>query len=703
MKLLVTLVRRVQLLSLGLIFGFCAAGVSASDVVHHSLQVVIVPADGSLNVTDDITMSAPSRRFEFTLNKLLQPTLADRAGQLVELGSVAYSPTLRKYRVLFAEERASFSVHYAGIWAGSSEFESGHVSELGVFLHRGSGWFPDVPASLLTFSMHVSQPSGWNVISQGRRLQPDDGRDGTIEWFETQPQNELYLVGGPLTRFQAEGEIADAEVYLHSSDDAPLAATYLDATARYLALYTGLIGPYPYQKFALVENFWETGFGMPSFTLLGPTVLRLPFIVYTSYPHEIVHNWWGNGVFVDYQSGNWSEGLTAYLSDHLLRELRGEDASYRRDALQKYRNYVDVAEDFALTDFISRHGDVSEAVGYNKTTMLFHMLRQRLGDKQFVNGLRELYRAHRFTRTSFTDVAAAFERVSGQPLTAFFDQWTRRIGAPQITLGNVHVTAEPGGSYSLQGELSQEQPGEPFSLAIPIYIQNATGVERFVVEMNRKKLTFSRVFGSQPLRLMVDPEFDVLRRLDQSETPASLGELFGGAPAAAVVPADLDDEQALAYHDLARMLGAESVYRDDQVGEIPGNRPLWLLGWDNQHDGLLASLVGRAERPADSVDLGGEVWRRDQHCVVSVGRQLTRTVAWVGCDRPTAFESLARKLRHYGKYSYLGFESETLQNRLKGRWPVVDSSLHRPLVESLALPAPDLPQRPQLTDVAPLP
>ena len=34
-------------------------------------------------------------------------------------------------------------------------------------------------------------------------------------------------------------------------------------------MYRGLIGPYPYQKFALVENFWETGYGMPSFTLLG--------------------------------------------------------------------------------------------------------------------------------------------------------------------------------------------------------------------------------------------------------------------------------------------------------------------------------------------------------------------------------------------------------------------------------------------------
>ena len=79
---------------------------------------------------------------------------------------------------------------------------------------------------------------------------------------------------------------------------------------------------------------------MPSFTLLGSQVLRLPFIPYTSLPHEILHNWWGNGVWIDYDGGNWSEGLTAYLSDHLMKELRGEASDYRRKALQRYGDFA---------------------------------------------------------------------------------------------------------------------------------------------------------------------------------------------------------------------------------------------------------------------------------------------------------------------------------------------------------------------------
>ena len=119
-----------------------------------------------------------------------------------------------------------------------------------------------------------------------------------------------------------------------------LAALYLDLMGGYIDHYSRLIGNYPYAKFAVVENRWQTGFGMPSFTLLGSRVLRLPFIPYTSLPHEILHNWWGNGVWIDYENGNWSEGLTAYLADHWMKERRGKGSQYRLKALQRYSNFA---------------------------------------------------------------------------------------------------------------------------------------------------------------------------------------------------------------------------------------------------------------------------------------------------------------------------------------------------------------------------
>ena len=165
------------------------------------------------------------------------------------------------------------------------------------------------------------------------------------------------------------GHVAAAGSALAALDGAHAPREHVDRDdAPRLALgYRGLVGPYPYGKFALVENFWETGYGMPSFTLLGPQVIRFPFILHSSYPHEILHNWWGNSVFVDYESGNWCEGLTAYMADHLIQEQRGRGEEYRRDTLQKYRSYVRDGRDFPLTEFRSRHSAAASRIVSSET------------------------------------------------------------------------------------------------------------------------------------------------------------------------------------------------------------------------------------------------------------------------------------------------------------------------------------------------
>lgn len=254
-----------------------------------------------------------------------------------------------------------------------------------------------------------------------------------IGWRETAPQDELYLIAAPFQLYRQPTPHAEAQAFLRNPDD-NLAARYLDATATYLERYSQLIGPYPYAEFALVENFWATGYGMPSFTLLGPRVIRLPFILHSSYPHEILHNWWGNGVYVDYAQGNWSEGLTAYLSDHLNQELAGKGADYRRDQLKAYADYVRDNEDQPLTRFRGRHGAASQAIGYGKALMLFHMLRTELGDPVLVNGLRRFYRDNRFTEAGWAELEAAFEAESKQDLNRFFRAWTARPGAPSLAL-----------------------------------------------------------------------------------------------------------------------------------------------------------------------------------------------------------------------------------------------------------------------------
>jgi aminopeptidase N len=347
---------------------------------------------------------------------------------------------LKRYRAAGAP--ASVKLSYEGVFdfgLGDQKEEytrgfretSGLLNDQGVYLAGSGFWYPYVSRELIEFKMEIVQPEGWHVISQGNGTSRD--ALGKARWESHGPMDEIYLVGGPLRVYRDSAGAVETLVYIHEKDDA-LAAKYLEATAQYIEMYRALLGPYPYGKFALVENFWETGYGMPSFTLLGPQIIRFPFILASSYPHEILHNWWGNSVFVDYESGNWCEGLTSYLADHLIQEQRGKGGEYRQSTLQKYRDFVKDGRDFPLTEFRSRHSAATEAVGYGRTMMGFHMLRHELGDDNFKKLIQRFYREFREKRATFRDIQKVAEAVSGKDLKRFFDDWITRPGAATLAV-----------------------------------------------------------------------------------------------------------------------------------------------------------------------------------------------------------------------------------------------------------------------------
>jgi len=209
------------------------------------------------------------------------------------------------------------------------------VSAEGVYLDGAAGWYPRFGDALATFELEVSAPAGWEVVSQGERATTAAG----VRWVGSARRRTTSTSSPARSSATRTGGRGRARGVSAGEGPRPR-RRYLDALARYVAIYRELLGPYPYAKFAVVENRWQTGYGMPSFTLLGSRVLRLPFILDSSLPHELLHNWWGNGVLVDLRDGNWSEGLTAYLADYSSRRRRGRGRRYRRGALQRYENFA---------------------------------------------------------------------------------------------------------------------------------------------------------------------------------------------------------------------------------------------------------------------------------------------------------------------------------------------------------------------------
>ena len=451
-------------------------------------------------------------------------------------------------------------------------------------------------------------------------------------------------------------------------------------------MYQRLIGPYPYAKFALVENFWETGYGMPSFTLLGSQVIRLPFIVDTSYPHEILHNWWGNGVYVDYAGGNWSEGLTAYLADHLLQEQKGNGAEYRRGTLQKYADFVSAGRDFPLTQFTSRHSAQTEAVGYGKAMMLFHMLRRKLGDEVFIRALQNFYRDYRFKRAGFADIEQIFSLASGKDLKSFFAQWVQQTGAPQLHLVSVRAgpaKSSDSGAYELEVRIEQSRPGPAYDLDVPLAITLAGRDDAYAatVRIREKQAVVHVALPAQPLRVDLDPEFDLFRRLDRAEIPPALSQVFGAERLLIVLPRKAPPDQRAQYLAIAqawqRQPSRETRIRwDDEFKALPGQGAVWLFGDENRFRGEFrnAMIQGGAMLSEGGVWLARE-YDRTQDAVVLTAHIGQIPAAWLAVPDAAMLPALARKLPHYAKFSYAAFSGVAATNLIKGVWPVARSPL----------------------------
>jgi hypothetical protein len=713
--------------------------------VHHDLEVRLDLEAHRIEVRDHLTVngavaSGPDRSVRFVLHADLEPSVASSGWTLERsaedadgafLGLNASSAATPKVPVTGWELRheaadgaeapaASVEILYRGeihhpLEVSGEEYQRsftetpGLIGENGVFLAGTSFWVPTLGEDLVTFELTVTHlPDGFGVVSQGERVQRDTDT-GTTTWRCQSPTEEIYLVAGPWTEYRRQAGDTTLYAFLRTPDPS-LASRYLEASERYLKMYERALPPYPYPSFAVVENFWETGYGMPGFTLLGEKILRFPWILTSSYPHEILHSWWGNSVYVDYASGNWCEGLTAYMADHTLAEHRGEARAHRRTTLQKYADFVRDGEDLPISQFRSRHSAASEAVGYGKGLMIFHMLRRAVGEHAFLDALHGFANEHMFSRASLADVAAAFAHLSEGPhdWAAFYDEWSHRSGAPSLELvvAFVRRKLDTDGMWSVEVQLRQTQEARPFPLLVPLAI-TVKGLDEPVLHhvwMTRRRVRTTIDCPGQPLRLDVDPAFDLMRRIDPMEVPPALSTVQGSETPVYVLPTAASDAEREAWRRLAQAWhgpdGSPRIVADSEFDDLPDGA-VWLLGAGNAHaETLLELLADRGVERHGSTVTVGEQQVGPEGSVVLVERSPGApedALAWVAAPI-AAIEGLTRKLPHYSKYSWLTFSGDDPSNTGKGMWQATDSPLVRQLSPE-PMPELKLPPGPPLLEL----
>ncbi len=448
-----------------------------------------------------------------------------------------YLVTLDKEEDTFSKLTIDYRIIYREITENNINFShlsmqgtnNGIINKQGVYLISGTYWYPFFPGPMGTYRLKADIEKPYSLVSEGEMKVVDEGLNRNFIFNVFYPLEYLDLVGGDYKVNEETYKGIKIGTYFFLPES-KYSNNYIEKTKDFIDLYQSLFTPYPFTKFLIVENFLQTGFGMPSFTLLGNRVVPLPFIVSTSLGHEILHNWWGNSVYVDFSGGNWCEGLTVFYADYLYSTQRGKGRDYRFQILKDYYSYVNNNNEIAIKDFISRTNPADRTIGYGKTMMFFYMLRNMIGKENFEKGLKDLATEYRFKKASFSDIMNIMEKYYKKDLSWFFKQWIDRKGAIKLKVELIDKIRKPN-EYIVDIRITQIQEGPPYVLDIPALISSENGESiKYNIRINKKVQEIKLSFNQNPIEIQFDPDYEIFRKLYKSEVPPSISLFVGDTP-----------------------------------------------------------------------------------------------------------------------------------------------------------------------------
>lgn len=599
-------------------------GVYAGAPFHHDITLTLAEDGRSIEITDVISPNP---------GDMVVNSLADNF-QLLSRDEKEGTLVLR-YRTKLPPIRPQ--TDNLGPWRGVAD-------DQGLFLPGSANWVAG-NGKPFTYRITFILPPGIKALAPGSPSKDNNS------YRNDHPVTGFPVFAGPYTVREKTFGTVRVMTWFHK-DLMVLADEYIEWAGGYIDLYSQQIGPYPYDAFQIVSAPLPVGLGFQNMTYMGRNVLKLPFIRYTSLAHEVLHNWWGNGVYTDYDKGNWNEGLTTFMADYALAERR--KAEKARDMRFNWlRDYaaLPAGQDRPVQDFRFKAHDAAQVVGYNKVAFLFYMLRLDIGARAFDKGIKTFWQEFKFKTATWGDLQKTFEQTSGKDLTPFFRQWITRKGAPKITLSNSQVTGTHDG-FSVSFDLAQTAP--LYHLSIPVRVTTKDGEETFIVRLHKSSQSFTIETASRPEALMIDPDFEVFRQLDETEISPVFRDLTLDPTSQYLVLTDDDAFHSAATTLAERLLGPKAA----QAETIKTKTPLLVIGTLDD----IKAAYGEEFFPPETIGAAAAAWMDRGH---------DQPLMIVAAQTEQHLKEMTRALPHYKRQSWIVFTGGGRPQ--KGIWPTQGS------------------------------
>lgn len=282
-------------------------------------------------------------------------------------------------------------------------------------------------------------------------------------------------------------------------------------TVSIMELFSNKFEEYPYasEKYAHAQFGWGGGMEHTTVSFMGSFGRNL-------IAHELAHQWFGDKITCGSWKDIWlNEGFATYLSGLVIEEFDGEPSfkSWKQGRVSSITSQPDGAVYLSDSDTTSVSRIFSSRLSYNKGAMVLHMLRKKVGDANFYQGMQDYLSdtnlAFNYAKTP--DYKAKMEAVSGQNLTEFFNDWVYNQGYPSYTINSNWINTN-----QLQIQVNQTQSHNSvsyFEVPIPLRIVGTNGETLDIVLDNTfQGETFIENVNFEINYILFDPEVDIISK-----------------------------------------------------------------------------------------------------------------------------------------------------------------------------------------------
>jgi len=427
----------------------------------------------------------------------------------------------------------SLTISYSGnpISSGFGSFEQGtHNGDPVIWTlsepYGAKGWWPckqDLNDKIDMIDVYITTPQynasneEYIAVSNGlEQSQVVNGNNKTTH-FKHQYPIPAYLVAIAVTNYEVYSHVVanngnpfDIVNYVYPEDLA-YAQANTGVTVDIMNLFTDLFEEYPYasEKYGHAQFGWGGGMEHTTVSFMGGFSRGL-------VAHELAHQWYGDKITCGSWKDIWlNEGFATYLSGLVIEDFDGDSAfrSWRSGKINSATSQNGGSVYIPDQDTTDVGRIFSSRLSYNKPSMVLHMLRRKLGDATFFQGMQEYLNdpnfAYGYAKTP--DFIAKMENVSSVDLTEFFDDWIYNQGYPSYSVSWNQINAT---QVAVRIDQTQSHASVSyFEAPVPIRLHGANNEVLDVVLDNTSNGENFLVDVTFPVTLILfDPELHLISK-----------------------------------------------------------------------------------------------------------------------------------------------------------------------------------------------